>query len=161
MGCSVTGELHVFETWVGDLLAKLTPAARRHATRDVARELRRSQQRRIAAQKSPDGRDYAPRKLPPRSGGRRLRETRGRLKRAAMFAKLRSARYLQLEADTNGFAIGFAGRVARIARVHQFGETARVAPRGPRYRYPVRMLLGLSASEQGMVRDRLLMHIQR
>jgi phage virion morphogenesis protein len=90
---------------------------------------------------------------------KKLRGKQGKIKRAAMFAKLRQARYLRAESDSKGIAIGFAGRIARIARVHQFGETDRVAPRGPEYKYDARELLGFSPDDLKMIRDMLLKHI--
>ncbi|CAE6841703.1 hypothetical protein R69746_06954 [Paraburkholderia aspalathi] len=153
-------ELQAVETFLGGLLGKLQPAARRAAMRDIARELRRSQQTRIVAQQNPDGSRYAARKPRTKPGGK-LRDKRGRIKRAAMFAKLRTARYLKTEADANGLAIGFAGRVARVARVHQLGETDRVAPGGVEYRYPARVLLGFTDAEREMIRDRLLQHLTK
>lgn len=130
--------------------------------RDIARALRRSQQARIAAQRNPDGSAYDPRKARLRSAKNmrnKLRDKRGRLKRSAMFVKLRTTRYMRTQSDSNGLAIGFAGRVARIARVHQFGETDRVAPGGPEYLYPARMLLGFSAEDRELIRDILLEHL--
>jgi phage virion morphogenesis protein len=124
---------------------------------DIARELRRSQQARIAAQKNPDGTGYEPRKV--RTGTKRLRGKSGRLKRAAMFAKLRKSRWLAIDQNGNELAVGFAGRVASVARIHQFGEKSAVASGGPEYRYPARTLLGLTTAEREMIRDRLLRHI--
>lgn len=65
------------------------------------------------------------------AAGQNLRAKAGRVKRAAMFAKLRTGRYMTVEATADGLALGFAGRVARIARVHQLAELAPVAPGGP------------------------------
>lgn len=151
-------DLGLFEDWLGGLLTRLDAPARRMAMRDVARALRRSQQARIAAQRNPDGSAYDPRK-PRLRGAKSLRDKRGRLKRSAMFVKLRTTRYLHAESDSNSLAIGFAGRVARIARVHQFGETDRVSPGGPQYAYPARMLLGFSAEDRELIRDILLDHL--
>jgi len=53
-----------------------------------------------------------------------MRDKAGRIKRKAMFAKLWQARYLRTENDAMGLAIGFAGRITRVARVHRFGERA-------------------------------------
>ncbi|MFM0097530.1 phage virion morphogenesis protein [Paraburkholderia nemoris] len=153
-------ELQAVERFLGGLLGKLEPAARRVAMRDIARELRRSHQTRIASQKNPDGTAYDARK-PRRKPDGKLRDKRGRIKRAAMFAKLRAARYLKTEADANGLALGFAGRVSRVARVHQFGETDRVAPHGVEYKYPARVLLGFTHDERDLIRDMLLKHIAR
>lgn len=156
---ALTDELQAVEKWASTLLAQLSPAGRRKAMLDIARELRRSQQARIAAQKDPDGTAYTPRKVKAQKGGKKLRGKRGRIKRAAMFAKLRTSRYMQVEATPAGLAIGFAGRVARIARVHQLGEVDRVAPGGPEIRYPARVLLGFTDSDRELIRDKLLKHI--
>jgi phage virion morphogenesis protein len=76
-----------------------------------------------------------------------------------MFMKLRTARWMTIEASDRQLAIGFSGRVARVARVHQFGEKVAVAPGGPKYSYPVRALLGLTGLEREMVREKLLRHM--
>nr|WP_239168394.1 phage virion morphogenesis protein [Chromobacterium violaceum] len=47
---------------LGALLQKMEPAARRGLARDIARQLRQSQQKRIAAQQNPDGSAFTPRK---------------------------------------------------------------------------------------------------
>ncbi|NRO99369.1 phage virion morphogenesis protein [Paraburkholderia sp. NMBU_R16] len=157
MGCAAVDDLSAFDAWAGALLAQLSPAGRRAAMRDIARELRRSQQARIAAQKNPDGVGYKPRKIKP--GGTKLRSKRGRIKRTAMFMKLRMARWMTIEASERQLAVGFSGRVARVARVHQFGEKGPVAPGGPEYPYPVRMLLGSTDREREMIREKLLGHL--
>jgi phage virion morphogenesis protein len=149
-------ELHALESWAGALLAKLQPPARRAVLRDIARELRRSQRARIAQQRNPDGSAYTPRKVRTTTT---LRSKRSRIKRAAMFTKLRTARYLREESNANEAVIGFTGRVARIARVHQFGERERVALRGPEYQYPARTLLGFTPTDRQMIRDKLLAHL--
>lgn len=149
-------ELDTFESWAGHLLAKLEAPARRAVLRDIARELRRSQQTHIAQQKNPDGTAYEARK--PRAK-KHLRDRAGRIRRRAMFAKLRQARYLRAESDAASLAIGFAGRIARVARVHQFGERARVAPGGPEYQYPARVLLGFADEDREMIRNALLARI--
>jgi phage virion morphogenesis protein len=141
-------ELHTLDAWTGALLARLTPSARRTLARNLARELRRCQQARIAAQRNPDGSPYEPRKRQSGSQSGKLRSRKGRIKREAMFRQLRLARYMRIEADAGGLAVGFAGRVARIARVHQFGQADAVAPGGVTYRYPVRGLLGLTDEER-------------
>lgn len=153
-------ELDALDTWAGSLLAQLSAQGRRAAMIDIARELRRSQQKRIASQKNPDGSAYAPRKPRLKPDGA-LRDKRGRIKRAAMFAKLRTAHFLKTEADSAGLAVGFDGRVSRVARVHQFGEIDRVAPRGVSYKYPARALLGFTVDERELIRDMLLKHLTK
>jgi phage virion morphogenesis protein len=125
--------------------------------RDIARELRRSQQARIAVQRNPDGTAYEPRKV--RTVAKKLRDKRGRLKRTAMFTKLRTARWMTIEASDTQLATGFSGRIARIARVHQFGESTSVVANAPKCRYPMRELLGLTHADREAVREQLLKHI--
>lgn len=147
-------ELQQLEQWAGPLLEKLQPAERRSLTRALGVDLRRSQQQRIAQQSDPDGAAYAPRKRE-----KRLRDKAGRIKRGAMFEKIRQAKHLKVQSDANQVAIGFTGRVARIARVHQEGLSDRVSRDGPRIRYERRQLLGFSAADRELIRDRLLAYL--
>lgn len=142
------------ETWAAPLLQKLAPAARRHLARQIGMLLRRSQAQRIARQENPDGTPYTPRKAPGR-----LRGKRGRIKRRAMFSKLRTARHLKVRTGAAGVAVGFTGRVARIARVHQEGVRDQVHPGGPTVRYPRRELLGFADADLKMIRDKLIEHL--
>lgn len=154
-------DLSAIEDWAGTLLSQLSPAERRKVAVDVGRELRRSQQKRIAQQRNPDGEPYEPRKRRLFLRDARLRQKEGRIKRRAMFAKLRTASYLKIEADSDGIAIGFAGRAARVARVHQEGQTSVVTRGGKSYKYPVRQLLGFTAADREMIRDKLLEQLAR
>lgn len=125
--------------------------------RSIALELRRSQQKRIAAQMAPDGSPFAPR----RPQGQSLRDKRGSIRRrkGAMFVKLRTARWLKATATAQGAEVGFVGRVARLARVHQEGLSDQVAPGGRVVRYAARRLLGFSSADREMIRDRILDHL--
>ena len=146
-------ELQQLEGWVGPLLAKLQPAARRRLARSVGTALRRSQAQRIRDQRNPDGSDYAPRK----------RAQAGQIKRRAdrMFQGLTKAKHLKVEASEQAVAVGFLGRVARIARVHQEGLSDRVTAGGPTVRYERRELLGFTDAERQTIRDLLLEHLTR
>lgn len=130
-------ELVALEDWVEPLLAKLGPAKRRELARVIARDLRRSQAKRIAAQLNPDGSRYVPRKP-------QLRDRAGSIRRA-MFGKIRQAKHLKASGSADEASVGFVGRVARIASVHQFGLTDRVEAGGALHAYPARRLLGIAA----------------
>ncbi len=147
-------ELQQVDSWAFALLAKWQPVKQRQLMREIGNALRRSQQQRIVAQQNPDGTPFTPRK--PRA--KPLREKSKRIQHRAMFAKLRTARWLKGESDAHQLSIGFIGPVARLARVHQEGKVDRVAPGGPRYRYPARGLLGLTQADKEMIRDKLLAH---
>lgn len=150
-------DLVQLEHWASKLLARLDPRERRALARTIATDLRRSQQRRIAAQVAPDGTPYLPRKTRTEP----LRTKRGaiRRKQAAMFAKLRTARWLKINATADSAEVGFMGRVARLARVHQEGLEDRPRPGAKPVRYPVRPLLGFSDADRQLVRNRLVDHL--
>ncbi|WP_313401756.1 phage virion morphogenesis protein [Stenotrophomonas sp.] len=150
-------DLRALEDWAGALLNQLQPAERRRVTQTIARDLRRNQQKRIATQKNADGTPFAPRK--PRQ---ELRAKAGRIKRKRqMFTKLRTARYLRLQSDASSIAIGFAGRLSRIARIHQYGLRDRPAPGAPDVQYARRELLGFTDADVELIRDGLLEHLVR
>jgi phage virion morphogenesis protein len=163
----VNDELTQLETWAGALLAKLLPPERRRLAGTIAQDLRRSQQKRIAAQQAPDGTPYDPRKRRAQP----LRRKKGAInrKKDAMFAKLRMARWLKASATAEGAEVGFTGRVARLARVHQYGLNDRPVhqyglndrpdPGAKDVRYPRRVLLGFTEADRVMVRERLLEHL--
>lgn len=78
-----------------------------------------------------------------------------------MFTKLRTARWLKADVTTEGLEVGFFGRVARLARVHQDGGVDRVSPNGPMAKYPARPLLGFMSSDRQMIQHQLLEYLQR
>lgn len=136
------------------LLAALSGAERRTLAREIGGELRRVNQRRIAAQQNPDGTPYAPRKP-------RLRAQAGAIRRRAMFSKLRTARYLRVQSSANAALLAITGRAARIARVHHHGELDRVSRDGPDYRYPKRRVLGFSSADRDWIAERVIDRLAR
>ncbi|WP_414926922.1 phage virion morphogenesis protein [Pseudomonas zeae] len=133
----MTNRLEALEDWAAGILGQLEPASRNKLARTLGQALRRSQQQRIIAQRNPDGSKYAPRKQ------RNLRGRKGRVKRKVMmFQKLRLARFLRVQGDESAISVGFEGRVARIAHVHQYGSKDRAARGAPVVRYRQRESLG-------------------
>ena len=150
----MANNLEALETWAAVLLSRLEPAARNKLTRSIGQELRRSQQKRITAQQNPDGTKYAPRKQ------RNLRGKQGRIRRKlAMFKKLRTASYLKVRSDSNAISVGFTGRIARIARIHQDGLKDRAERGAPDVRYEQRKVLGLTNQDLELIRDQLFEHL--
>lgn len=149
-------DLREVATWADALLVKLSGAERCRLLHRVAIDLRRSQAQRIASQQAPDGSGYVPRKH-----RKNLRGKQGRVKRqkSEMFNKLRTTKFLKIQNDEHQLTVGFVGRVARIARVHQEGLEDRVAPHGPQHQYPERILLGLNAADQTLIRETLLNYL--
>ncbi|MYL22541.1 phage virion morphogenesis protein [Halomonas alkaliantarctica] len=147
----MSDELAALEAWIEPLIAKLGPAERRRLAREVAHDLRISQRQRIKAQQNPDGSAYEPRAT--------LRGQTGSIRRKAMFSKLRTAKYLKAKGHAGAATVGFVGRAARIARVHQYGLRDRVEPGGPRHHYPQRELLGFTRPDRERIRDALIDHL--
>ena len=150
----MANSLEALEGWAGVLLSKLEPAARSKLARSLAQKLRRSQQQRIKQQRNPDGSPYSARKP------RELRGKQGRVKRQAkMFQKLPKASYLKAKGDGQAITVGFTGRVARIARVHQYGLKDRAEANAPEVRYKQREVLGFTESDLDLIRDELLLSL--
>ncbi|WP_426943845.1 phage virion morphogenesis protein [Pseudomonas oryzihabitans] len=142
-------DLEALETWLSPLLQKLDGRGRAQLARKAAQQLRRSQQQRIRAQVNPDGSPFEARK--PRD----LRGKKGRIKRR-MFEKLKMARYLKAKGTPQEAVIGFAGRVSRIARVHQYGLKDRAERGASEIRYAQRQLLGLTYQDLEKLYDLVL-----
>lgn len=145
-------ELTALNDWCDALLAKLTPTERRKLARQIATELRRSNSERIGRNVSPEGEAFAPRKPS------KLRQQKGAI-RARMFTKLKTARQIKAGASTDAATVGFAGRTARIARVHQLGLRDQVKPGGPEVQYQARPLLGIAQQDADKVRDLIAAHL--
>ncbi|WP_223879098.1 phage virion morphogenesis protein [Chitinimonas arctica] len=145
-------DLHALTDWCDALLTKLEPAQRRQLAREIALALRRANAQRIAQQVTPEGEPFAPRK----TGN--SRDQRGKLRRP-MFAKLRTLRFLKTQTTDEAATVGFAGRIGRIAKVHQFGLRDRVTPGGPAVLYPARPLLGVNTDDLAVLKLAILQHL--
>jgi phage virion morphogenesis protein len=141
-------ELQRVDDWLAALLANLEPAARNRMMRQLAQELRRSQQQNIRLQRNPDGTAFEPRRVTARS-------KKGRIKRQ-MFAKLRTTKYLKTAATADTASVQFDRNVQRIAHVHHYGLRDRVRSNGPLVRYEKRRLLGVNNKVNGMISELLL-----
>ncbi|EHE7812042.1 phage virion morphogenesis protein [Enterobacter ludwigii] len=141
-------DLQRVDDWLAALLANLEPAARNRMMRQLAQELRRSQQQNIRLQRNPDGTAFEARRVTARS-------KKGRIKRQ-MFAKLRTTKYLKTAATADSASVQFDGKVQRIARVHHYGLRDRVRRNGPEARYPARRLLGVNDEVETITHDTLL-----
>ncbi len=149
----VTNRLETLEDWAAGLLGQLEPASRNKLARSIGQALRRSQQQRIIAQRNPGGSKYAPRKQ------RNLRGKKGRGKRKIqMFKKLRTARFLKAQSDSDIISIGFTGRIAKIAKVHQYGLRDRVGQKASNIEYEQRIILGFTEENFILIRTAILKH---
>lgn len=149
--------LDVLEARLAALIAQTEPAERRTLARELARRLRESQRRRIAAQLNPDGTPFEPRK--PRSTLRRRKQ----VIRQRMFARLTTARYLKAESSADSAAVAFTNAASRIGTVHQFGLRDRVERRrnAPEVKYPERQLLGVTRDDSESIAALVLEHLSK
>lgn len=92
------------------------------------------------------------------AGGSKLRR-RGSLRRKAMFRKLASARFLRSQVDDLGFWVGFSGRAADVAQVHQHGLRDRPSLKARTITYPKRELLGATEADREAMLDALYEHM--
>lgn len=139
-------ELKPFDDKLVALIAGLSASSRRQMAAEIAKRLRTSQQGRIKRQQAPDSTPYADRKRQP------IRSKKGRVKRE-MFAKLRTNRYLKAKGTADEVLVEFAGRVQRIARVHQEGLRDRPNRHSRDVQYDARPLLGFSEADRQIVED--------
>lgn len=133
-------------------LERLSMGERARLAKQIGRDLRKSQGKRISEQKNPDGSSYTLRR-------KRLREQKGKIKRK-MFTKIKNTSNLKVLSNADSIAIGFVGRVARIARVHQEGLKDRAEKGAPDVVYPKRELLGFTEQDIKLVEDSFLKHIK-
>ncbi|MET1080313.1 MAG: phage virion morphogenesis protein [Pseudomonas sp.] len=106
--------------------------------------------------------DRIVRHLPAPSGSGGGTGTRGMARkqgaiRRRMFDRLRTAKHLKTRSDTHGATVGFFGRVARLARIHQFGERDKVGKID--YQYPKRELLGFTDADRELITALIVRHI--
>lgn len=147
-------EFKPFEDKLAGLIASLSPAARRRMASDMAKRLRTSQQKRIKNQQAPDGTPYAARKRQP------VKSKKGRVKRA-MFAKLRTSRYMKAKGTNDAAVVEFAGKVQRMARVHQEGLRDKPNRYSEAVQYETRPLLGFSLEEKNLVEEIVVSHLSQ
>nr|WP_310617851.1 phage virion morphogenesis protein [Pantoea cypripedii] len=142
-------ELKVVEDRLNALFNNLSAPARKEMARNIAKKLRASQQDNIKRQQAPDGTPFKPRKTQP------VRRKKGRVKRE-MFAKLRTAKYMKAQADSDEAVVSFTGRVQRMARVHHYGLRDRPSRKGKEVQYEARPLLGISESDMNFITDTIV-----
>ncbi|AWC71358.1 phage virion morphogenesis protein [Serratia marcescens] len=144
-------ELNPFDTRLAGLIAKLSPQSRKSLAVAVSKRLRAGQQQHIKRQQAPDGTPYAPRKT-------RLRSKK-RLRDRAMFSKLRTARYLKAQGNSDAAVVEFVGRVQRMANVHHYGLRDRPTPHSEAVKYDARPLLGFNSRIMNIIEVEIINHL--
>ena len=138
------------DDWLGKATASLAPGARKLLLRELIREMRGRNQKRMTRQTGPGGEKWAPRK--PRQG-------RPIQARAKMLLGFRKARRMVVTGNADQAETGYRGRTAQLAAVHHLGLVDEVVPGGPSIRYPARPLLGFAPADIAWIRSRILDHL--
>ena len=140
---------NVIEQWAQSVLCSVSPSERKKIFRQISIELRKRNQKRITAQQNPDGSAWTPRKAHKKSQGRVARKKK-------MMLGLRKIRRLKSQSSPVGASIGYAGRDAKIARVHQYGLRDKPSSKAGMINYPARQLLGIGSNDKRFLRELLL-----
>lgn len=143
--------LEELDNWIRVRMALLSPAEVRKLFRSLGNDLRRLNTQRMAAQTSPEGVPWTPRK--PQD-----KDKTGKKRKGKMMRKLRNRGHLRQQFLSDGIRIGFFGRDSALARTHQYGLTEQLE--FGLAKYPQRQLIGLSEADRIYVRERILQHIQ-
>lgn len=136
--------------WAGPLIQKLDAKQRSTLMRELIQYSRKQNQKRIKDQVSPEGDKFAPRKS---------MQYQGKIKRGAMFTKLRLARFMRTSTTTHSAAITILGRAGRIAAEHHYGLRGKVN-KDLEHTYPERKLLGFSSEDRDAITDIVLHHLK-
>lgn len=132
------------DRWFDQFLQHLEPSQRRELMRRLAQGLRIRAKDRIKQQRDPNGNRFIARK----------RDQIGNIKRkGTMFKKI--GQQLKTEYSADKASIGFGGRSAYIATVHQEGRTIRPTDRAKPTKYPIRELVGFSQADQKWIETEL------
>lgn len=142
------------ERWLAQAVAALEPEVRKSLLREIGTELRRRNRARELAQIGPDGTPWRPRK---RGADQRIRS------HAKMMIGLRALRRMGVKAAADSVEVGWSGRDAAIALVHQDGAVDTVRHNGAsvKVKYAARELIGWPQEDLDYVRDRLMAALPR
>ncbi|RJL74502.1 phage virion morphogenesis protein [Acinetobacter radioresistens] len=130
--------------WLDQIAVRLEPDQRRELMRRLAQGLRVRHRDRIKQQRDPGGNRFIPRK----------REQIGSKKRqGALFQNI--GKQLKTEYSADHAAVGFGGRTATIASIHQEGKTIKPSRNAKATSYPIRELVGFSNDDEKWIRSEI------
>lgn len=130
--------------WLDQIALRLEPGQRRELMRRLAQGLRVRHRDRIKQQRDPNGYRFIPRK----------RNQIGRIKRqGALFQNI--GKQLKTEYSSDHAAVGFGGRTAFVAKVHQEGENIKPSKNTKPTQYPIRELVGFSKDDIKWIKEQI------
>lgn len=129
--------------WLRRIDTQLDDGQKQALMRRIATRIKQQWSQRIRSQRDPSGAGFVPRKAKPR-------KFRGkRVKTGAMFTK--AHRQLKTAYSSHHAEIGFAGRLAAIMAVHQYGQVAKPSPNAKAVQYAVRETVGFSPEDEQII----------
>lgn len=132
------------EHWLDQIALRLEPTKRRELMRRLAQGLRVRTRDRIKQQRDPDGHRFIPRK----------RNQIGNKKRqGALFQNI--GKQIKTEYSADHAAVGFGGRTATVAEVHQQGKTIKPSRYAKATNYPIRELVGFSKDDEKWIESEI------
>lgn len=130
--------------WLDQIALRLEPTQRRELMRRLAQGLRVRTRDRIKQQRDPDGNRFIPRK----------RNQIGNKKRqGALFQNI--GKEIKTEYSAAHAAVGFGGRTATVAEVHQQGKTIKPSRYAKATNYPIRALVGFSKDDEKWIESEI------
>lgn len=138
-----------------ELAVGVAPEARRKLTREIATDLRSANAKRIKANVTPEGDAMVARKGKPRRLRDAARAGSRKEKMGAMFQRAGAAQFLRRQSNEAEAQVGYAGAMARIMRVHQYGlrDTVTRDPNSPAVSYQERPVIGLPPNDRERILD--------
>ena len=76
-----------------------------------------------------------------------------------MFSKLRTARYLKAQGNSDAAVVEFVGRVKRMVNVHHYGLRDRPTPHSEAVKYEARPLLGFGPDDVKIIETAVIEHL--
>lgn len=142
-----------YHQYADGILNQLSTKNRSKLAKEIAKKLRESNRKRMVAQIQSNGTPFTPRKQ------LNLRSKKGQVRRK-MFSKMRTIKYLKINANANSATVNFLNHTARIAKVHQYGLRDRVNKDKTLWVvYPKRQLLGINQADLLMIEQITLAHL--
>ncbi len=136
-------------TWAKAYIERLSPNNRKRLAKRLAEQLRRTNQKRIQNQTSPDGYRWPERQ-----------KYQGKTDRRKMFVKMKHRKHLRIRERADGFALGFFGRLGKIAETHHYGQKQRLRS-GIIASYPSRELIGITDTDKEILYQVLIQSFSR
>jgi phage virion morphogenesis protein len=127
-------------------IATLAPGKKRQILRKMANSLKSMNQKRMARQVDPDGEAWEKRKSAPRAG-----------RPNKMMAGLRKK--IAIDVGRDSAEIGFKGRTGKIALIHHEGLSDAVSDGGPKIRYQMRRLIGVTGGDMAALEALILQNL--